>query len=45
MAILGLILFLIGWLAAIPILLWIGLVLLIVGAVLMVTGLGGRRYY
>lgn len=46
MFILGLILLLIGWLAGISVLLWIGLVLLIIGAVLWFTGgVGGRRLY
>jgi hypothetical protein len=46
MIILGIILLLIGWLAGISILLWIGLVLAIIGAVLMFTGgVGGRRLY
>lgn len=47
MFILGLVLVLIGWLAAIPILLWIGVILLVVGAVLMLAPnlTGGRRLY
>jgi len=50
MIVLGLILLLIGWLAAISILFWIGLVLLVVGAVLYLVGgaghtVGGRRHW
>lgn len=46
MLVLGLILLLIGWLAGISILVWIGAILAIVGAVLMFTGgVGGRRLY
>ena len=40
---LGLILMLIGLIAAIPILWTVGLVLLVVGAILMVLGRSGRK--
>jgi hypothetical protein len=48
--VLGLILFLIGWLAGIGILTTIGLIVLVVGLILLVLGaldrpLGPRRYY
>jgi hypothetical protein len=43
--ILGVILAIIGWvIPALHILLWIGLVLIIVGAILMLVPLGGRRH-
>lgn len=42
MIILGLILALIGWLAGISLLLWIGVILLIVGLVLNLVSFGGR---
>jgi len=50
MIILGLILLLIGFLAAIPIVWTIGLVVLVVGLVLLLLGaigrgVGGRRHY
>lgn len=47
MVILGLILLLIGWLASIPILTTIGVVLIIVGLILWFVPIGGtrRRYY
>lgn len=47
MVILGVILALIGWLASISILLWIGLVLVIVGLILNLVPIGGTRrtYY
>ena len=47
MVILGIILILIGWLASISILLWIGVVLIIVGLILNFVPIGGtqRRYY
>ena len=47
MVILGIILALIGWIASIPILLWIGVILIIVGLVLNFVPIGGtrRRYY
>ncbi|WP_200807432.1 DUF6131 family protein [Demequina sp. NBRC 110053] len=50
MIILGLILFLIGVLASIPILTTIGIVLLVVGLVLMLLGrsgrsIGGRKHW
>jgi len=48
--ILGIILVLIGWLANIPILTTIGVILVVVGLVLLVLGsmgraVGGRRHY
>jgi hypothetical protein len=47
MVILGIILVLIGWLASISILLYLGIALVIVGLVLNFVPLGGtrRRYY
>ena len=50
MIILGIILVLIGWLASIPILTTIGVILVAVGLVLMLLGatgraVGGRRHY
>jgi len=47
MVILGVILILIGWLASISLLLWIGVILVIVGLVLNFVPIGGtrRRYY
>ncbi len=47
MVVLGIILALIGWLASISILLWIGVVLIIVGLVLNLVPIGGttRRWY
>lgn len=47
MVILGIILILIGWLASISILLWIGVALVIVGLILNFVPIGGvqRRYY
>ena len=47
MTLLGLILFILGWVLAIPLLFWLGVILLVVGCVLLVassTG-HGRRYY
>jgi len=50
MIILGIILILIGWLASIPILTTIGVILVVVGLVLMLLGatgraVGGRRHW
>ncbi|HYN67673.1 MAG TPA: hypothetical protein VES93_12350, partial [Ornithinibacter sp.] len=47
MVILGIVLALIGWIASISILLWIGVILIIVGLVLNFVPIGGsrRRYY
>jgi hypothetical protein len=50
MIILGVVLLLIGILAHISILTWIGVILLVVGAVLLIAGstgraIGGRRYW
>ena len=50
MIVLGLILLIIGFIASIPILWTIGIILLVVGAVLMLLGstgraIGGRRHY
>jgi len=47
MVILGLILALVGWIAGISILLWIGVILIIVGLVLNFVPIGGstRRWY
>jgi hypothetical protein len=47
MIILGIILALIGWIASISILLWIGVILVIVGLVLNFVPIGGstRRWY
>jgi hypothetical protein len=47
MVILGIVLALIGWIANISILLWIGVILIIVGLVLNFVPIGGsrRRYY
>ena len=47
MVILGVILFIIGLIAEIQILVWIGLVLAIVGVILNLVPIGGtrRRYY
>jgi hypothetical protein len=47
MVILGTIFALIGWIASISILLWIGVILVIVGLVLNVVPIGGstRRWY
>jgi hypothetical protein len=43
---LGLILFILGWVLAIPLLFWIGVVLLVVGAVLLVASHAGHgRHY
>ena len=46
----GLILALLGWFLGISVLLWIGVIILIIGAVLMVAGqtghaVGGRQHY
>jgi hypothetical protein len=48
--ILGVILLIIGWVASIPILTTIGVILIVVGLVLMLLGatgraVGGRRHY
>jgi hypothetical protein len=48
MVLLGVILALIGWLAGISVLLWIGIILLVVGLVLNVSGRAapyGARWY
>jgi hypothetical protein len=50
MIILGIILILIGWLASIPVLTTIGVILVVIGLVLMLLGatgraVGGRRHY
>ena len=48
MVVLGVILALIGWLAGISVLLWIGIILLVVGLVLNVSGRAapyGARWY
>lgn len=50
MLVLGIILALIGWLAEISILLWLGIILIIIGAVLNIGGFarapyGGGRYW
>jgi len=50
MIILGIVLILIGWLAGIPILTTIGVILLVVGLILMLLGatgraVGGRRHW
>ncbi len=50
MIILGIILIVIGWLASIPILTTIGVILVVVGLILMLLGatgraVGGRRHY
>jgi hypothetical protein len=50
MIVLGLILLIIGWLAHISILTWLGTLVLIIGLVLLVLGsagraVGGRRHY
>ena len=47
MVILGVILILIGWLASISLLLWIGVALVVVGLILNLVPIGGtqRRYY
>ncbi len=50
MIILGIVLFVIGWLAAIPILQTIGAILVVIGIILVVLGaagrsVGGRRHY
>jgi hypothetical protein len=50
MIILGIILIVIGWLASIPILTTIGIILVVVGLILMLLGatgraVGGRRHY
>ena len=47
MVILGIILALIGWIASISILLWIGVALIIIGLVLNFVPIGGstRRWY
>ena len=50
MLILGLVLLLIGWLAGIPLLVTLGVILVVVGAVLMLLGRAnrpvfGRRYW
>jgi hypothetical protein len=42
MIILGIILLLIGWLASIPILTTIGIILVVIGAVLFLLGASGR---
>lgn len=41
----GLILLVLGLVFALPVLFWIGLVLAVVGAVLLVRPVGGRRWY
>ncbi len=43
MVILGLILLIIGLLASIPVLTWIGVILLVVGVVLNLVPIGGTR--
>jgi hypothetical protein len=50
MIILGIVLILIGWLASIPVLTTIGVILIVVGLVLMLLGatgraVGGRRHW
>lgn len=45
MLILGLVLLLIGWLVGLPLLLWLGVVLAVVGAVLLFVQPGGRYWY
>jgi hypothetical protein len=48
MVALGLILLLVGWLAGITVLLWLGVILIVVGLVLNVTGRAapyGPRWY
>ncbi len=47
MVVLGIILALIGWLASIPILLTLGVILIVVGLVLNLVPIGGttRRWY
>lgn len=50
MIVLGIILLLIGWLASISILTWLGIILIVVGVVLMVMGrmgtaVGGRKHW
>jgi len=47
MIILGLILVLIGWIASISLLLWVGVILVVAGIVLNFVPIGGstRRYY
>jgi Family of unknown function (DUF6131) len=50
MIVLGLILLIIGWLAGIGILTWLGTIVLIIGLVLLVLGsagraVGGRKHY
>lgn len=45
MAVLGLVLLVLGWLLALPVLLWLGAILLIVGLVLLFVPVGGRRWY
>lgn len=48
MVVLGLVLLVIGWLASISVLLWLGVILLVLGLVLNVTGRAapyGPRWY
>jgi hypothetical protein len=50
MIILGLVLMVIGWLASIPVLVTIGVIVLVVGLVLLLLGsigrpVGGRKFY
>jgi hypothetical protein len=45
MLILGLILLIVGWIVGISLLVWIGVILLLVGAVLLFARPGGRYYY
>jgi hypothetical protein len=50
MIILGIILLVIGWVASIPILTTIGVILIVVGLILMILGatgraVGGRKHY
>jgi hypothetical protein len=45
MAILGLVLLILGWVLALPVLLWLGVILLVVGLVLLFVPVGGHRWY
>ncbi len=44
MIVLGIILALIGWLASISILITIGIILIVIGLILNLVPIGGRRY-
>jgi len=45
MVILGIILLILGFVLAIPFLWWIGIALIVIGALLLVHPVGGNRWY